>query len=165
MDTKQDVSGMSVRDIMDKYGVCRATAYKCKDKGYIHLTDGKGRSGSSGKPRTTKPLGFGIPETTAAQIARLSANYVVGRQRIYNPNTRQWTRDTDLYQEAYQRILIELWTSGASAEALCFDIGRKAALKALKQWRSRYDSQLDDFLAWYEVDGLGGLDMDEVDNA
>lgn len=159
-DSTENVEGMTPKEIMDKYGVSRATAYRAKDRGYIHLTDGKGRSASSGAPVKRVPKGFGIPEIAAKQIARLSANYVVGRQRIYNPNLRQWVRDSDLYQEAYQRALIELWTSGASDEELCFDIGRKAALNALKSWRARLSCSYDDWLKAYETDGPGNLTME-----
>lgn len=134
-----NVTKMTWREIVEQYGVSRATAYRAKDRGYLLLQD-DGTPRTAGQGRAAKPVvpkGFGISEQDAQRIAKLSAQYVVGRQRIYHKELRKWVRDNDLYMEAYQCALIRLWTYGADSEALAFDIGRKAALNALKSWRSK----------------------------
>lgn len=141
-----DVTQLEVAQIMDVYGVARATAYRAKARGYLLINqDGTPRSASQGRAaHEGKPAGFGMPEVDAQRIAKLSANYVVGRKRVFNKVAGQWMRDNDLYMEAYQCALIRLWTTGAKSEALAFTVGRRAALDALRGWRSRLAAFLDE---------------------
>lgn len=159
---RQPTKGMNIKHIMTTYQVSRATAYRAKDAGYLNVEDGHGLSASHGTPKRATPKGFGLPEKVCHQIAKLSARYVVGRQRIWNG--RRWLQDSDLMQEAYQAAMVDLWTSGASSEALAFRIGRNAALNALAGWRKKQMAHLDDWLEGYEADGKGSLDMGDIDD-
>lgn len=136
---KVNVQQMTVREIQRQYGVSQATAYRAKDRGYLLLQDdGQPRTANQGRAaKEIVPKGFALAEKDAQRIARLSAQYVVGRQRVFNTALCQWVRDNDLFQEAYQCALIRLWTHGADSEALAFDVCRKAALNALRGWRSK----------------------------
>lgn len=155
---------MTIKRIMATWSVSRATAYRAREQGYI-LTDDEDstRGRKQGRPSDNKPpKGFGLPEPLCKRIAKLSSDYVTGRQRIWTGKT--WMRDTDLAQEAYQAALIALWRSGASSEALAFDVGRKAALGALRVWRDKRASPLDRWLETYEADGAGGLSMGNTED-
>jgi len=141
-----NIQYIEVKQIMEQYNVSQATAYRAKARGWLLVNDdGSPRSASQGREaKAVIPKGFGMSEADAARIAKLSAQYVVGRQHIYNNTIRAWVRDYDLYMEAYQCALIRLWTTGARDEALCFKIGRRAALDALKSWRSWRAAFLDE---------------------
>lgn len=126
------------QDVVKHYGCSRAQAFRWLKQGYALV-----------KPK----LGRDMPAVDFKTIAHRSALYVCARQR-----------DIDLVHEAEQVALIALWKDAkriGTDENKAYQAGRAAALNALKWWRTRANSlvALDDFLAGYETDGAGDLDM------
>lgn len=132
----------TVKDIMQHYKVSRRTAFYWLRQGYAVV-----RTYPTGLPK-------GIDYKT---IAKRSAWYVCARQG-----------DIDLLHEAEQAALIGLWKesdaieSANNQESIAHTIARSCALQALRDWRKKTVS-FDDWLAQYEQDGSGSLDMDSTE--
>lgn len=116
---------LSIKQLMEKYGISQSTAYYWKA--------GRTPHNKRGRPTTRTPKGFGISLDDAKRIARLSAQYVVGRRSV--------DRDPDgydRYQECYQACLIELWMSGAADLALAFYACRGACYVVTRTWNASH---------------------------
>ena len=134
---------LSVPDIMARYGVSRAVAYKARNRGWISSTH------KAGRPTTRTIKGLSLEPARALQIASRTAQYLCSSAPSVLTHGRIIS---DLQDEVTQAALIELWVNGVSSEPLAYTAAKRAGYNAIRAWARKYHISLDQWVEESEHD-------------